>query len=230
MKLIRSGPVVGVVVAASMGAAVLAADAPKRPTTRPTTRPAAQTKPADDKEMALFDGKTLKNWQKTEFGGEADVAVENGAIVVGSGATLSGVNWKGPDLPKMDYEIGLDAMRLEGSDFFLGLTFPVGKSHASLILGGWGGSLVGISSINGFDAANNDTAMAKEFKSNKWYHVRLRVTRNKLEAWIDDDKVIDADTTDKEISVRADIDAAIPLGLSTYQTKAAYKNVYLRRL
>jgi hypothetical protein len=207
-----------------LAAFFIAADAPKRP----TTRPAATTQAAAG--VALFDGKTLKNWAKTEFGGEADVGVENGTIVVGSGATLSGVTWKGFDLPKTDYEISLDAVRLEGSDFFLGLTFPIGKSHASLILGGWGGNLVGISSINGFDAANNETATAREFKSNKWYHVRLRVTKDKLQAWIDDEKVIDAETTDKEISVRADIDAAIPLGLSTYQTKAAYKNIQLRRL
>jgi hypothetical protein len=199
------------------------------PVKRPTTRPAATNK-AGDKEISLFDGKTLKNWQKTEFGGEADVTVENGVIVVGSGATLSGINWKGEDLPVMDYEISLDANRLEGSDFFVGLTFPFEKSHASLILGGWGGSLVGISSVNGFDAANNDTATAKEFKNNKWYHVRLRVTRNKIQAWVDDEKVVDADTTDKEISVRADIDASRPLGLATYQTKAGYKNIILKRL
>ena len=208
--------------------ALAAADAPRRKA--PTTRPAATKKVADDKEINLFDGKTLKNWQKTEFGGEADVEVANGAIVVGAGATLSGVTWKGPDLPTMNYEVHLDANRLEGSDFFVGLTFPYGKTHASLILGGWGGSLVGISSVNGFDAANNDTAGVKEFKNNTWYHVRLRVTPDKLEAWIDDDKVIDTETKDKEIGTRADIDASKPFGLATYQTKAAYKNIVVRKL
>ena len=206
---------------------VFAADAPKPKA--PTTRPAA-TKKADDKEISLFDGKTLKNWQKTEFGGEADVTVENGAIVVGSGATLSGVTWKGPDLPTMDYEVTLDASRLEGSDFFVGLTFPVDKSHASLVLGGWGGSLVGISSINGFDAANNETSAVKDFKNKQWYHVRLRVTKDKLQAWIDDEKIVDVETTDKEVSTRADIDASKPFGIATYQTKAAYKNIYVRKL
>jgi hypothetical protein len=206
---------------------VFAADTPAPK--RPTTRPAATTK-ANDKEMSLFDGRTLKNWQKTEFGGEADVTVENNTIVVGSGATLSGINWKGPDLPTMDYEVNFDANRLEGSDFFVGLTFPVDKTHASLILGGWGGSLVGISSINGFDAANNETAAVKDFKNKQWYHVRLRITKNHLEAWVDEEKIVDTDTTDKEVSTRADIDASKPFGIATYQTKAAYKNIFVRKL
>jgi hypothetical protein len=130
----------------------------------------------------------------------------------------------------MNYEITLDAMKKDGSDFFCGLTFPVGKSHASLILGGWGGNLVGISSINGFDAANNETASAKEFKKGQWYKVTMRVTPKKLEAWIDEDKVVDLDTEDKEINTRADIDAAKPFGISTYQTTGAYKNIKIKKL
>ena len=40
---------------------------------------------------------------------------------------------RGP-LPKVDYEIELDAMKVNGSDFFVGLTFPYKESHASIIL------------------------------------------------------------------------------------------------
>jgi hypothetical protein len=139
-------------------------------------RIAAATQPATapaPKEVALFDGKTLKNWKSSEFGGEGLAEVEDGKIVVHSGATLSGVNWTGAALPKENYEIELDAMKLDGSDFFLGLTFPYKNDFASLILGGWGGSVIGISSVNGNDAANNEWAAAKEFKKNQWYHVRL---------------------------------------------------------
>ena len=38
----------------------------------------------------------------------------------------------------MDYELRLEAKRVEGGDFFCGLTFPVGKEYCTLILGGWG--------------------------------------------------------------------------------------------
>jgi hypothetical protein len=205
------------------------------PAALPATRAsgAAATAPVlDAKVMTLFDGKTMKNWKTTEFGGEGPAEVEQGQIIVHSGSTLSGVNWTGPALPKENYEIELDAMKLDGSDFFVGLTFPYKNDYASLVLGGWGGSVVGISSVNGNDAANNEWSAAREFKKKTWYHIRLRATGERISAWLDNDTepFLDIETTGKEISTRSDIDAAKPLGLSTYQTSAAYKNIILRKL
>jgi hypothetical protein len=201
----------------------------------PHTRPTAGTAPApvaDAKVMQLFDGKTMKNWHVTEFGGEGQAEVEDGQIIVHSGTTLSGVNWTGQALPKENFEIELDAKKLDGSDFFLGLTFPYKNDYATLVLGGWGGSVIGISSVNGNDAANNEWSAAREFKKNTWYHVRLRATGDRISAWLDKDPepFLDLETAGKEISTRSDIDAAKPLGLSTYQTSAAYKNITLRKL
>jgi len=205
---------------------------PAAPTTRPTTRPTTVSAAGNAKEIQLFDGKTLTNWKSSAFGGEGEVGVENGQIVVHAGATLSGVSWTGPALPTENYEIELDAMKLSGSDFFVGLTFPYKKDCASIILGGWGGSLVGISSVNGNDAANNEWSTARDFKRNVWYHLRLRCTGEKIQAWLnkDEEPFLDLDTTDKQISTRSDIDDAKPLGLTTYQTAAAYKNITLRKL
>ena len=61
--------------------------------------------------------------------------------------------------PKVDYEVNLDAKRVAGNDFFCGITFPVGKRFCSLIVGGWGGATVGLSSIDGKDAAENETTL-----------------------------------------------------------------------
>ena len=207
-------------------------DAPPAATPPATRASAAPAPVAEAKMMTLFDGKTMKNWKTTEFGGEGPAEVEEGQIIVHSGTTLSGVNWTGAALPKENYEIELDAMKLDGSDFFLGLTFPYKNDYASLVLGGWGGSVVGISSVNGNDAANNEWSAAKEFKKKQWYHVRLRATSDRISAWLDKDPepFLDLETTGKEISTRSDIDAAKPLGLSTYQTSAAYKNITLRKL
>jgi len=209
----------------------------KAPTTRPTTRTVAATAPAglfrgDAKEVLLFNGKILGQWKSTEFGGEGEVLVQDGKIIVHSGATLSGVNWTGPDIPTDNYEIELDAMKLDGSDFFLGLTFPYKKECASLILGGWGGGIIGISSVNGEDAANNETMTSRDFPKNKWVHVRLRATDDRITAWLDngEEPVVDLDTTDKTISTRSDIDLARPLGLSNFQTSSAFKNITLRKL
>ncbi len=198
----------------------------------PATMPAAVVPggSADETTISLFDGKTLKNWKSSDFGGDGEVKVQDGKLIVGAGGTLSGVTWTGRELPTMDYEIELDAMKLSGDDFFLGLTFPYRKSFASLIMGGWGGGLTGISSIDGFDAANNDTSTNQDYKRNQWYHVRLKVTATKIEAWLDDKQIVDTETEGKRIDTRTDIDNAHPLGMTTYQTVAAYKNIVLKKL
>src|SRR5262249_39791253 len=104
---------------------------------------------------SLFDGKTLAGWKATVFGGEGKVAVEKGQIILQRGAPLTGITWAGgpPELPRMSYEVSLDAMKVDGSDFFCGLTFPVGPDPCSFIVGGWGGGVVGLSSLDGMDAS-----------------------------------------------------------------------------
>jgi len=185
----------------------------------------------------LFDGKTLADWKRTEFGGGGDVTVEKrfrggqSAIMVNSGVALSGFNWTGSELPKTNYEVALEGMKIEGSDFFCGLTFPVGESHASLILGGWGGGTVGISNIDNRDASDNETTQHLGFRRSRWFKIRVRVTPATLEAWIDDKKIITQQITGRNISLRhGEISQSIPLGISTYQTSAAFRTIKLRGL
>ena len=83
---------------------------------------------------ALFDGKTLTGWEVSSFGGEGAVGVSENRIILGAGETLTGVRWT-QEFPRTDYELTLEARRLQGSDFFCGMTFPVGDSFCSLIVG-----------------------------------------------------------------------------------------------
>ena len=178
----------------------------------------------------LFDGKSLTGWHVTEFGGHGPVKCESGLIVVDTGDALSGIDCTNP-VPKSNYEIALDAMRLEGSDFFCGLTFPVAESHCSLILGGWGGTVVGVSSIDGMDASENETTKFIRFDSNRWYRVRIRVTNEKIEAWLDAEKIVDLPLAERKITLRfGEIDLSRPLGIATYQTTAALREIKLRQL
>jgi hypothetical protein len=178
----------------------------------------------------LFDGQTLTGWKVTEFGGHGPADCEPGRILLGMGAALTGINWTN-DLPSLDYEVALDAMRVQGSDFFCGLTFPVGESHCSLILGGWGGALVGLSSIDGQDASENETTQYIKFETGQWYRVRVRVTPAKIEAWLDNKQIVNLATARHKISLRyGEIELSKPLGLATWQTTAALREIKMRRL
>lgn len=199
----------------------------------PATPAVAQTKSSEGPgELDLFNGKDLTGWRATDFGGRGEITVRNNEIKIGMGAELSGINWTNAAiLPKANYEIELDAMKLEGNDFFCGLTFPVNNSFCCLILGGWGGSVVGISSLDGADASENDTSTGLYFVKNRWYHVRVQVTPEKILAWVDDEKVVDVIIAGRKVSMRAgDIEQSIPLGIATWQTSSALKNIRLKRL
>ncbi len=179
--------------------------------------------------QSLFDGKTLGNWQSTKFGGEGATRVENGQMVLEAGRTLTGVTWTGPELPATNYELALQAMRVEGRDFFAGITFPVDNSFCSLILGGWGGSVIGLSSINGEDASQNATSQSLDFQNGRWYSVRIRVTPAKIEAWLDDRQIITQDLKGNKIDIRIEMELSKPLGVASWKTKSALRDIRLRR-
>lgn len=187
---------------------------------------------ADEKKVEwkpLFDGKTLEGWKITNFGGEGEVEVEDGTIQMDFGSSLSGITYTGK-FPKTNYEVQLEAMRVDGVDFFCGMTFPVEESHASFIVGGWGGAVVGISSIDGKDASENDTTKFMKFEQDKWYKIRLRVTPEKLVAWIDGKKVIDQSIVGKKISTRSEVNLSKPFGICTWETRSAYRKLQIRDL
>lgn len=178
----------------------------------------------------LFDGRTLTGWTTTEFAGHGLVHVQDGLIITESGDPLSGFNATN-EPPKMDYEVTLEAAKVDGSDFFCGLTFPVGASWCSLIVGGWGGGVVGISSVDSQDASENETSQFKRFDPDHWYRIRVRVTAKKIEAWLESEKVVDLNTNDRRISLRfGDIELSKPLGIATYQTTSAVRDLRIRTI
>ena len=181
------------------------------------------------REVSLFDGKTLGLWKITDFGGQGNVHVENEAIYLEMGSYTTGITWTGP-LIRMNYEMSLDAMRVDGSDFFCGLTFPVGDSPCTLVLGGWGGTLCGLSNIGYYDASENETTTFYSFKNKVWYHVRLRVEPERIQAWLDGENLIDVETADKKIDIRPEMDLCQPLGVATWVTTGAVRNIYLTKL
>ncbi len=186
-------------------------------------------KPLDDHWQPLFDGKTLGRWKITNFGGEGDVSVKDGKIVMEMGSSLTGITYQG-HLPKNDYEISLEASRLDGVDFFCALTFPVRDSFCTFIVGGWAGAVVGISSIDGKDASENETTRYIAFKTNKWYRLRVRVQQDQIQAWIDDARVVHVKMAGRRLTTRAEVDLSKPLGVASWETRAAIRNIRIRKL
>jgi len=180
--------------------------------------------------QSLFDGDTLAGWKSIEFGAEGPTHIFEGVLNLEMGGPFTGILWTN-DVIRNDYEIELDAKRVVGNDFFCGLTFPVDTNCCSLIVGGWGGALIGISSINDMDASENSTTGFLEFNNNQWYRIRLRVIKDRLQAWIDDKQVVDVDIRGKRIGVRpGDIEECRPLGIACWDTGAAFKNINIRKL
>ena len=178
---------------------------------------------------SLFDGKKLGEWKPSKFDTQGTIDVKDGQIVIGFGDGCSGVTWTGK-FPKTDYEIRLQAKRIEGDDFFCGLTFPVGKDPCSFICGGWGGCVVGLSSIDGEDASSNDTSKVKNFEKGKWYTIRVRVTKSRISAWIDNEQFVDQPLADRKITIRSSVEPSRPLGIASYKTTAAVRHIEWRKL
>jgi hypothetical protein len=178
---------------------------------------------------SMFDGASLKGWRETPFSGRGKVQVENETIVLGKGF-LTGITWTG-NFPKFNYEVRMDAMRVEGSDFFAGITFPVHDSFCSWINGGWGGMVVGLSSLDDMDASENDTSTQRNFELGRWYALRLRVTEDRIQAWIDSEAVIDAYIGNRDVGLRpGEIELSAPFGIASYSTVARLRRIEYREI
>jgi hypothetical protein len=178
---------------------------------------------------SLFNGKTLDGWEITNFGPQGPVYVSGDAIILAMGDGCTGITWK-KDFPDINYEVTLEAKREEGNDFFCGMTFPVGKDPCTLIIGGWGGTTVGLSCINGLDASENETTTLRKFEKDRWYAIRLQVTENEIKAWIDEDLVVDFTIADNILSIRPEVELSKPFGIASWMTRAAIRNIRVNKI
>ena len=179
---------------------------------------------------SLFDGKALGRWKQTPFSASPAVRIENGAILLTAGKPLTGVTWSGA-FPESNYELRFEGVRLLGGDFFASVTFPAGGSFATWVLGGWGGDIVGISSIDGWDASDNETRSYFNFETGRWYAFRLQVTGDRIMAWIDGQRVVDVEIRGRAISLRhGDIKLSAPLGFASYNTTGGIRKIEYRAI
>ncbi len=188
--------------------------------------------PAAGKPLSLFDGKGLDGWRKAEFfkAAEVEVKVEDGSIVLPVGRPMAGITTTRADLPTLDYELSFEARRTAGDDFFAAATFPVGKSFITLVNGGWGGSVTGLSNLNGSNASENETTRFVKYQNGTWYRFRVRVTARVIRAWVDARELFAVEHEDVQVNTRIETRANQPLGFATWKSAGAVRAITVRPL
>jgi hypothetical protein len=111
------------------------------------------------------------------------------------------------------------------------MTFPVGKESCSLIVGGWGGTTVGLSTINRKDASENQTTTYMLFEKGRWYRIELLVRKDTVRAYIDDKLVVDYIRAKGDVlSIRPEVVLSKPFGITSWYTTAALRDIRLEKL
>lgn len=173
-------------------------------------------------------------WEAAGISEEGTVQIQHGEISLPPGQPMTGARfaaWDAADLPRTRYIIEYQAMRVAGNDFFGTMTFPVEDAHLSLVVGGWGGTLVGISCLDDMDANENTTRGNAHFENHRWYQVRIEVRSDVLRVWIDRRLFVNVSLKGRTLGLRAgDIEKCVPFGFASYATQARVREVVVRRL
>lgn len=183
----------------------------------------------EGKPVMLFDGKNFDQWSVVEkffFKNHGKVRVEQGVLILESGSPGTGIALKRQP-PRNHYELSFQAKRIEGKDFFCGLTFPIDDSYCTFVIGGWGGQAVGLSNIDSFSAVENDTTDYLDVKDDQWYKIRLRVDGVSIKTWIDDKMFADVKIDDHDFDIWWEQEPLRPLGIASWDTTAGFKDIRL---
>ena len=191
---------------------------------------ASSTRADEPKPIVLFDGKTLDGWKSTDFFKPGEVKVEDGMILLSAGTPMTGVTSTRDDLLTTNYELSYEARKVAGSDFFAAATFPVGKSHLTLVNGGWGGHITGLSSLNGADASDNETGHSVKYKLDTWYRFQIQITDDVIRYSIDGKEAKPVQIEGRSVGTRIESGPSKPLGFSSYETAGAVRNIQIRKL
>lgn len=186
----------------------------------------------------MFDGKTLNGWTTPKYGGDGDVEVKDGCIVIGQGAMITGIKYD-KLFPRLDYEVRFEAKRMQGNDFFAAMTFPVGENCCTLVNGGWGGGTTGLSSIDGLDASENETTSYFSYTDYKWHKFRIRVTGKEIKAWVEEEtkdgkrketEIVDIEIEGRKVSLRDETSQFQPVGFCTWVSEGWIRDIEYRKL
>lgn len=180
---------------------------------------------------------SMKDWKACQFGGDGRVQISDSQIELSYGDPLTGIyrstetnEGDSEKPPRTNYRFTYRAKRTEGFDFFAAATFPVGDGYATFVPGGWGGGVVGLSSINGDDASENETTQFFHFESDRWYEFSIVVTDKNIVCKIDNSQIIDVPREDRKFTLRAEMELCRPYGIASFQSSAIIKDIRIEAL
>lgn len=58
----------------------------------------------------------------------------------------------------------------------------------------------------------------------------MRVEPDRIQAWLDGEGLVDVEITGKKIDIRPEMDLCQPLGVATWVTTGAVRNIFLTKL
>jgi len=184
------------------------------------------------REWRLLDAPHAAAWKPAGMENEGKAFVKEGEITTGIGAPMTGITftgWESLGVPRDRYIIEYEAMRADGGDFFGSITFPVRDSGLTFIMGGWGGGLTGVSSIDDLDASENMTRGNLAFQNNRWYQVRIELCDENLTITIDGRPFVKVNLKGRQTGLRyGEISKCLPLGFASYFTTGRIRRIVVR--
>ena len=102
------------------------------------------------------------------------------------------------------------------------------NSYITLVNGGWGGNVTGLSSLNGMDASENETTSSYKYEDKTWYRFRVRVTGDVIRCWVGDKEIVAVNHREKHVGTRVETRSNEPLGFATWKTGGALRKIEVR--
>jgi hypothetical protein len=193
--------------------------------------------PPQQTAISLSSSEFKSQWHASGIPEQGPTEITEGVLRIGEGFPMTGIrfvgDWEALNLPWIDYALTFEARRVEGQDFFATCTFPVGGPDrcVSLVVGGWGGGLVGISCIDQLDASENNTRGEMAFNNGTWYQFRIEVREDDLQVWINGAPMVNVSIKGRQLSLRSgEIDTCVPLGFATWRTVGEIRSIVVQRL
>ena len=180
--------------------------------------------------LKLFDGQSLAGWQPNKGSRVGKVEIQGGSILLHAGEPMTGITSTRENLPAQNYRLTYEAKRTDGNDFFAAATFPVAASFVTLVNGGWGGGVTGLSLINGASAVENETNHYLKYQNDVWYRFEVEVTGRAIRCLVDGQEVVLFPHEGAQLTTRLETRVNQPLGFASYRSAGLIRRVEVQPL